>query len=127
MISFRRLFQSFRHALRGVALVFRSEQSFQLQTLAGIAVLLCAWAFRVTKFEWLTLFVFIGAVLSLELINSVFERIMDVFKPRLHPAVRDMKDIMAGVVLLASLAAGVVGAFIFLPHFIAAFRAFAAR
>ncbi len=124
MIPFdaHRLAKSFSDAMRGILLVFKEEQSFRIQVLAGAGVLVCAAALRASPLEWLVLLAVIGAVLSLELVNSVFERVIDAFKPRLHPAVRDMKDIMAGVVLIASLIAAVVGLFVFVPRLAPFFR-----
>ncbi len=55
-------------------------------------------------------------VLIMELINTVFERIADVIKPRIHPYVRLIKDVMAAVVLISSLVAVAVGIIIFLPY-----------
>ena len=94
-------------------MVFHSEQSFRLQSLAAVVIILLAIWFRVNAFEWIVLLLMIGLVLTLELINSVFERIVDTFKPRIHPIVRDIKDIMAATVLLMSLVALVIGVIIF--------------
>ena len=116
MIDLKQLGKSLGNAVRGIVLVFQTEQSFRLQISAAILVLVAGWFFEISHSEWLIIFVLIGAVLSFELLNSVFERIIDVFKPRLHPAVRDMKDIMAGCVLVASLAAVVIGLYIFIPR-----------
>jgi diacylglycerol kinase len=55
-------------------------------------------------------------VLVLEIINSIFERIVDVYKPRLNPYVRDIKDMMAAAVLIASLGAAIIGLMIFIPY-----------
>ena len=60
----------------------------------------------------------IGFVLIMELINSVLERLVDSFRSRVHPVVRDIKDIMAAAVFLASLFAAVIGLIIFIPHLI---------
>ncbi len=111
-----RLFQSFRHAFRGVAVAFEQELSFRLQLVAGLVVLSAAWVFKVRPSEWIVLIFLVGAVLTLELINSVFERLADAFKPRLHPVVRDVKDLMAATVLLTACAAAVIGTLIFLPY-----------
>lgn len=116
MIYLRAFFQSTRHALRGVALVFRHEQSFRLQILAGVVVIALAWYFRVPSTHVLILLVMIAAVLSLEIVNSIFERILDGFKPRIHPIVRDVKDIMAGSVLIVSLVSVLVGCVVFWPY-----------
>ena len=66
--------------------------------------------------ERVALLLLITAVLVLELINSVFERISDGLKPRLHPMVKDIKDIMAGAVFLSSLVAAIIGILIFWPY-----------
>lgn len=115
-MTFSRLFQSFRHAFRGVAVAFEQELSFRLQLVAGLVVLVAAWVFKVRPSEWIVLIFLVGAVLVLELINSVFERLADAFKPRLHPMVRDVKDLMAATVLFVAATAAVIGTLIFLPY-----------
>jgi len=104
--------------------VFVSEQNFRIQVYAALLVVVLAMGLGVKTYEWIVLVLLIGLVLSLELINSVFERIVDSFKPRIHPVVKDIKDIMAGAVLLASLFAAIVGVMIFLPHVLELVRAF---
>jgi diacylglycerol kinase len=76
----------------------------------------CGAVFQVKIYEWILLFLLIGSVLTLEIVNSIFERIVDSFKPRIHPVVKDIKDIMAGAVLIVSLIAATVGITIFYPH-----------
>lgn len=61
-------------------------------------------------------------VLVLELINSSVERLVDLLKPRLHEYAGDIKDLMAGAVLLASLFALLIGAVIFAPHALSTLR-----
>lgn len=123
MIDPVRFWKSVIHALRGVSVVFRSEQSFRLQVYLGVFVLVFAGLFQVNTFEWIMLVLLIGSVLILELINSILERIVDSFKPRIHPIVRDIKDMMAGAVLIASLISAAVGVVIFYPHLLLLVRA----
>jgi undecaprenol kinase len=118
MIRIGQVFKSVRHAMRGVRVVFSSEQSFRIQVYVAILVLVMASLFQLRTYECILLVLLIGSVLTLELINSIFERLVDVFKPRIHPIVKDIKDIMAGAVLLAALTAAVVGLVIFAPHFL---------
>ncbi|MBI4280579.1 diacylglycerol kinase family protein [Candidatus Uhrbacteria bacterium] len=110
------LWKSVRYALRGLLIVLRSEQNFRIQLL--IAVLVIGAGFRLGLLAWkLVALVLISLmVLVLELANSIFERLVDAFRPRLHPAIADMKDIMAAAVLLASLGAIVMGVILFWPH-----------
>lgn len=118
MIRLSQFWKSLRHALRGVSVVFASEQSFRLQVYAALLVLGCGIFFGLEAYEWILIFLLVGAVLTLELINSIFERIVDSFKPRIHPIVKDVKDIMAAAVLMTSVIAAAVGITIFSPHLI---------
>ena len=117
MIHVGRFFKSLKHALRGVSVVFATEQSFRIQTYAAVLVLALGVFFHVKTNEWMVLVLLIGSVLTLELINSIIERMVDSFRPRIHPVVKDIKDIMAGAVLVVSFIAAIVGMTIFYPHF----------
>ncbi|TAL49753.1 diacylglycerol kinase family protein [Patescibacteria group bacterium] len=118
MISFGRFFKSFQHALRGVIVVFSAEQSFRIQVYVALFVVVAGFFFQIKTYEWILLILLIGSVLTLEIINSIFERIVDSFKPRIHPMVKDIKDSMAGAVLLVSVIAAIVGITIFYPHLV---------
>ncbi|OGM00207.1 hypothetical protein A2501_01555 [Candidatus Uhrbacteria bacterium RIFOXYC12_FULL_57_11] len=116
MIRFSEFFASIQHAIRGVVVVFRHEQSFRIQVGAGVCAIALGIVFHVPRSQLLIMFVMIAAVLSLEMVNSVFERIIDNFKPRIHPIVRDVKDAMAGAVLIVSIISALVGVVIFWPY-----------
>lgn len=116
MFSPHLFFRSISHALRGIADVARTEQSFRVQLGLGVLVALFATVLPLLMWERILLGLLIASVLVLEIVNSIFERFADAVHPRLHPMVREVKDMMAGAVFLASLTAALVGATIFLPH-----------
>ncbi|HBU27760.1 TPA: diacylglycerol kinase [Candidatus Uhrbacteria bacterium] len=116
-------FSSISHALRGVYVVFRDERNFRIQTISAVLVLCAATLLQVRVWEYVLLLLLSSAVLILELFNSVIERMADGLKPRLQPIVRDIKDLMAGAVLLTAITAGIVGVIIFLPYAVQLFKA----
>ena len=118
MVHKHRLKKSLKHAFRGVGIAFRTEQSFRIQLIAGVFVIILMLVLRVSLSHAILLLLLIGAVLVLELINSIFERLVDVFKPRIHPIVGEIKDIMAGAVLVASVASAIIGALIIIPYLV---------
>lgn len=124
MISIKQFSSSLSYAVHGVCVVFEQEQSFRIQIIFSIVVLALAWYYPVRGFELMAIFLLIGSVLVLEMINSVFERIVDTLKPRIHPMVKDIKDIMAGTVLVTSFTAFCVGVVIFGPHLFLSFSNF---
>ncbi|KKW17389.1 MAG: Diacylglycerol kinase [Candidatus Magasanikbacteria bacterium GW2011_GWA2_50_22] len=116
MLSLRRLFKSFHYASRGIAIAWQYEQSFRVQVFAALAVIFLIFWFKVLLWQAVALLLLIILVLTLELINSILERFIDVLKPRIHPMVEEIKDLMAGAVLIASLGALIVGLLILSPY-----------
>lgn len=116
MLSLRRLFKSFHYASRGIAIAWKHEQSFRIQVLAAAVVVALMLWLRVALGEAVALILLIILVLTLEIINSILERFVDVFKPRIHPMVEEIKDLMAGAVFIASLGALIIGILILGPY-----------
>lgn len=121
MIRVKRLFKSFAYAFRGLIKTFHEEQNLQIQTIIGVFIITIALIFKISRLEWIFLIFAIGLVILLEIANSAVERITDVLKPRINGYVKEIKDIMAAGVMLASIIALVVGIFIFWPHLIKLF------
>lgn len=111
-----RLVKSIRYAARGLGHVYRTELSFRLQLLAAALVIVLMLIFPLMLWQRVILVLLMASVLVLEVINTIFERIVDTFKPRVHPVVGEIKDMMAAAVLIASVVAAVVGVLIFWPY-----------
>ena len=115
----KNLLKSFRDASRGIAYVFKHEQNFRIQLFLGGVVIISALLFEVKRSELLLLLLLVMSVLVLELINSAVEKFADVLKPRLSFQIEVTKDIMAAVVLTASLGSIFIGFVIFWPYLFA--------
>lgn len=115
-MDLKKLAKSFRYAAKGVALVAREEQNFRLQLWGAVAVTILMFALDVRTPEKALLTLAMVVVLVLELMNSIFERLVDILKPRIHHYVEDIKDIMAGTVLIAAIGTALIGVLIFWPY-----------
>ena len=115
MSALKSLARSFGHAFRGLALAFRSERSFRLQVVAAFVVMVVLIVLPLDLWERSILLLVTMFVLVLELLNSSLERLVDLAKPRLHEYAGDIKDLMAGSVLLAAMFALVLGLLILGP------------
>lgn len=116
MFSFKKFKRSFKYACRGLKKVFAEEQSFRVQLGAAVVIIILTVYFPLESWERLALIMMITLVLVLEVINSMFEKMVDILKPRVHHYVENIKDMMAGAVLLATLGAIIIGLLILLPH-----------
>jgi len=115
MFSLRNFFRSLRYALAGFRFVWR-ENNFKIQIIIGLVVIILMFVYHLSRLEKVALLITIVAVLVLESLNTIFEHLSDILKPRLHDYVKIIKDIMAATVLITSLGAVVIGLIIFWPY-----------
>jgi diacylglycerol kinase len=121
MLDPRRFAASLRFAWNGLVTLARQEQSFRLQLLAAAVVLVLMAVFELSRGEIALVLVVTTSVLVLELLNAAVERLVDLFKPRIHRYAEEIKDMMAGAVLVGSVGALLVGLLVFGPRFAALF------
>lgn len=115
-IKAKRLKKSLRSSFWGLKIAVKQEQSFFLQALAGLAIILLMFFLPMLNIERALLVLTIGFVLALELINSQVERVVDLIKPENDILAKTIKDLSSAAVLIASVAALAIGAFIILPY-----------
>ncbi len=105
--------QKFAVAARGVLLGLQGERSMRVHAAAAMGVSLVGWWLELSASEWGLLVLCMGFVIAAELLNTAVERLAAVVEPKEHPQIRDVLDLAAGGVLMAALAAAIVGSLIF--------------
>lgn len=116
--DFNRSAKSFVYAFRGIKTVWKEEQNFRFHTVIAALVLFLAIILKIGRIDFIILFLVIGSVLTLELVNTIFERLIDILKPRIHEYSKVIKNISSGVVLLAAISSVIIGLIIFYPYVI---------
>lgn len=111
----QKLIRSFWVAFQGIGLVFRTERNFQIHSVCLILVTVFGFYFSISQSEWISILLISAVVLSLEMINTALEKTMNFVHPEKHDAVKKIKDIAAGSVLVATIFAVVIALIIFLP------------
>lgn len=106
---------SFGHALRGLWYVIRTQRNAWIHTVVTILVVLVAFWLRLPLRDWAVLFLTIAMVWTAEFINTALEAVVDMASPQQHPLAKVGKDVGAAAVLLAALAAILVGLLILGP------------
>lgn len=115
------MLKSFRAASRGLLVALLYEPAFRYMLAAAAIVVAAIFYFDVTREETALLLVLMFAVLAIEVINTLFERTLDIVRPEYDERVRRIKDLMAGLVLLAVIGSAVLGLVILWPHFVLRF------
>jgi len=106
--------KSFGWARNGLRAVWREERNFRIQLVIGTLAVIAGFLSDFVAVQWVLLVMTIALVLMGEIVNTVIEDICDKIQPEHDPAIGKIKDMMAGYVLLSSVAAVIVGLFIFL-------------
>ncbi|MDX1472430.1 MAG: diacylglycerol kinase family protein [Flavobacteriaceae bacterium] len=109
--------KSVRFAYRGAAYLLKTEASIQIQFVIAILVTIAGFYFEISSTEWLIQISFIGLVMSIEGLNTAVEYIADFVHPDFHTVIGKIKDIAAGAVFIASIAACIAAMIIYIPKF----------
>jgi len=107
--------KSFRCATSGIIQATKTEINLRIHFAAVILVTAAGLALGLSQQEWITILLLFALIISLELINTSFEKLCDVIEPEYNNSVRLIKDIAAGAVLWASVIAVIAGIIIFAP------------
>ncbi|MFC4721634.1 diacylglycerol kinase family protein [Geojedonia litorea] len=103
--------KSVGYAFKGAWYLLKTESSIKVQFVIAVLITIAGFYFNISKTEWLFQIVFIGLVMSIEGVNTAVEYIADYIHPEHDLAIGRIKDIAAGAVFIASIAA-VIGAIV---------------
>jgi diacylglycerol kinase len=106
---------SFRHAIRGIGMVLKSEKNMQIHLIVAVLVIIAGIFFKINITEWMLCLLCFGLVLGAEMVNTSIEKLVDLVSPQRHELAGKAKDIAAGAVLICALIAASVGLIIFIP------------
>ena len=116
IVNVRKQANSFKNSFHGLKVAFFEEQSFKIQAITALVVFALMFSLPLHSIERAILILAIMFVLALELLNSQIERALDTAQFDHNPKIKDIKDLSASAVLLASIGALIVGLFIFIPY-----------
>lgn len=95
--------------------MLKTQQNAWIHSLvASLVIAMGAWL-EIDTHDWAILVLTIAVVFSAEFINTAIEAVVDLASPALHPLAKVGKDVGAGAVLVAALAAIIVGILILGP------------
>jgi undecaprenol kinase len=114
--------ESFRYAYQGLIHASKGERNFRFHLFAAFIVMIAGIFSGISMIEWIILILCISGMLSLELINSAIERVVDLASPEIHDFAKQAKDMGAAAVLVFACASAIIGILIFLPKWMEIFN-----
>lgn len=117
----KRIKNSFKYAFSGLIDTYRTEQSVWIYIPVALLVILMGFLLKISNYEWMVVVLILGIILSLELINTALEAVVDLVTKEYKPLAKKAKDTVSAAVLVFAVASVIVGLIIFLPKLIALF------
>jgi len=105
----------FKNASNGCLHAFKTQRNFTIHFLIAFLVIVLALWLKISFEKTLVLLLVIVFLLVVEMGNTAVERTVDLITDKWSPKARIVKDLGAGMVLMASLGAVVVGFLILFP------------
>ena len=109
------LYNSFGYAFEGIFTGIKKERNMKIHCLTMLCVVAAGFVFRISVSEWCICLILFGMILSLELVNTAMEAVVDLVTEERRPLAKLAKDTAAGAVLIAAIMAAGVGLLIFVP------------
>lgn len=107
--------KSVRYALRGLWLLATTEHSIMSQLIISGIMCFVGFYFNLSSTEWMFQILAIGMVLTAEGLNTAIEKLCDYLQPNFDKKIGFIKDLSAGAVTFAAIAAMIIGAIIYFP------------
>ena len=110
--------KSMGYAFKGAVKLITTEHSVMVQFSLAIFMIVAGFYFEIDRYEWMMQILAFGLVLGIESMNTGIEKMADFVHPEFHNRIGFIKDIAAGGVLFAAIAAIAIGLLIYVPKFI---------
>ncbi len=107
--------RSFGYAFRGWWYVLRTQRNASVHVVIAVVVFGISIWLGLKPLEWAVIVLTTAIVFAAEFLNTAIEAVVDLASPGKHPLAKVGKDVGAGAVLIAALAAVVIGALILGP------------
>ncbi|HVN68966.1 MAG TPA: diacylglycerol kinase [Candidatus Binatia bacterium] len=105
--------RSFHHAFEGIIYATRTQKNMRVHFLIAALVLLATLILRLDRYYVVATVTLVSLVLSLELMNTAIESLVDLLTVAHHPLAKTAKDAAAGAVLVAAVGAALCAYLIF--------------
>lgn len=106
-------------AFKGAWMLLKYESSIKIQAIIAVISIFLGFYFQISKTEWMFQILAIGLVMGVEGINTAAEEIANFIHPEYHKKIGYIKDVAAGAVFFAAIAALVIGIIIYYPKIMA--------
>jgi undecaprenol kinase len=117
----RRCLNSFMYSIQGLTYAYKYEQSMFIHAMFTLVAFILNIFLKVSSTEWLITLLCLGVVLSIELINTAIEAVVDLVTLEIHPLAKIAKDCGSAATFVVTMLGIVICIIIYFPYFLKLF------
>lgn len=106
---------SFKYAIQGIIVAIKEERNLKIHICMMMLVIISGIILKISTIEWIICMILFGLVISLELVNTAIENVVDLVTMEKKPKAKIAKDVAAGAVLVSAIFSAIIGLIIFIP------------
>jgi diacylglycerol kinase len=110
----KKFINSFAYAIDGIKVCLK-QRNLRIHITVAVLVVIVGFWLKISIAEWAVLVLTMGLVISLELVNTAIESLVDLATSEYHILAKTAKDVAAGAVLVSAIASVFIGLLIFIP------------
>lgn len=103
------IWKKLKFAFNGIIYATKNEHNMQRHIISTLMVICLFYYLQISIFWWALVILCIGLIIAAELLNSAIEDLIDYLHPEIHEKVGKVKDMLAGMVLVLSITALLIG------------------
>ena len=111
--NIKSLLKAFTYAFIGIFTAIKTQRNFRIHTVATIYVFSASLFYNFSKIDYVVLILICALIMSLELINTALENVVDICSPEYSKLAKTAKDCAAGAVLVSAIGAIIIGICLF--------------
>lgn len=108
---------AWKKAFSGIWYSIKTQRNLKVQLVIAIIVIIASIYFKLNIMECMFLTFATMLVIITEVMNTAIEEVVNLCTDKFHPIAKIAKDVSAGAVVLSSLNAVIIAAFIFISKF----------
>lgn len=114
----KRIFYSIKYSIEGLIYAFKNEKSLLLHALCTFIAVTLGLLFKISPGEWSTILISLSVILSVELLNTAIEAVVDMVTLEIHPLAKIAKDCGSAATFVVSMTGLIIAGVIFGPKII---------
>ena len=107
--------RAFACAGEGIRYAFASQRNLKIHLVFAVIAVVLGLVLQISQAGWLAVMLCIVLVMSLEILNTAVESVVDLVSPEWNILAKRAKDCSAGAVYLAAFGSVIVACIVYLP------------